>query len=752
MTNNKKINIDFDTVSKYLELTTQHENEHVHLQLFSDHAKNISPKHLAVNIKDVNTEVESYSNMGYGIFVTIHETDGQGRKNENIIKLRALVIDGDEGEMPTNFPIPPTFIVCRKNNPNKYHAYWLIADSDGNLYDAKEDTHAQRWSQLQQRLALYYGTDPKIKDLARVMRLPGTIHRKDPENPDMYKFHQINDPSKRYTMDEMEEAHPLTAEQQALLTKNKKDRYSAKRQKMHNNKAIKSQQFYDSEQEKIMFIHHLKHAEIAVSEKQGNHTTYTIACKGRDFGLSPKITLQLMQSHWNNRCQPPWDDEELLGIVSNAYEYAQNDIGCDTIDYQFSNLSWYERLDMTKSGSLKTHTSNAILILENWEELQNLLAYNELTNTMVLKKIPAWIDERDCQSAPRNINDSDIIKITDYIHHKFMPFPIAEKQMRDAVVVASQKKSFHPIKDMINSVEWDGTKRLDHWLNKATGCDDNEYTQAVGRKFIVAMVARVFHPGCKFDMMPVFEGKQGCGKSTLLKALAGEYFADSPPPLNSKDFLQYINQFWLIEWQELSVYNKSDVNTIKSIITTCTDKFRLPYAKLVDSYPRQCVFAATTNQENYLKDETGNRRFLPIKIGHDKIDIDYVKEIRSQLFAEALVAFKEKEKLYLEGKALEIAKSEQLNRHDSDILEDVFLEAIHKKEKIDKVNIDRITTLEVWHMLHSWTDNNKYNYDPRMQKRIRAFMTKLGWKPCKVIRDGKNLRGYKRPGVIDSKA
>jgi putative DNA primase/helicase len=165
----------------------------------------------------------------------------------------------------------------------------------------------------------------------------------------------------------------------------------------------------------------------------------------------------------------------------------------------------------------------------------------------------------------------------------------------------------------------------------------NRYTEAVGRCFMEGMVARVMRPGCKVDAMPIFEGAQGAGKSTALSIIGGEYFAEIHESITSKDFYIAITGKMLCEISELHAFRRAELERVKGIITTGTDRFRTPYGRYAVDHPRSCVFAGTTNSSDWNTDETGARRFWPVECG--EIDRDWLSENRQQLFAEAVARF-----------------------------------------------------------------------------------------------------------------
>lgn len=227
---------------------------------------------------------------------------------------------------------------------------------------------------------------------------------------------------------------------------------------------------------------------------------------------------------------------------------------------------------------------------------------------------------------------------------------VGKELVADAAHAVARKRAYHPIRDQLNAVAWDGVKRLDSWLVQHAGADDTPYVRTVGRKFIIGMVARVMKPGCKQDHTLVLSGRQGQNKSTACRVLAGpEYFSDTLPSIrgDKTDAIRHLQGKWLVELAEMAPSRKSEAEDLKAFLSGAIDRVQLPYAKFDEPFPRQCVFVGTTNEDQFLRDATGGRRFWPVAVTR-VIDVEALAAERDQLFAEAVAAFKAGEPWWLD--------------------------------------------------------------------------------------------------------
>lgn len=262
-------------------------------------------------------------------------------------------------------------------------------------------------------------------------------------------------------------------------------------------------------------------------------------------------------------------------------------------------------------------------------------------------------------------NNSDDNGLIDYVSRHYQ---LTGKQaLLDANDLAMSQNTFHPVREWLESLQWDGVERLDTMLVDYLGAEDNALTRAMTRKHFTAAVARVMRPGCKYDYVLTLIGPQGIGKSTLVKTMGGEWFDDSLTSIEGKEGMEQVRGKWLIEFGELTNYKKSTSEAYKAFISKQEDSYRPAFGRKVEIYPRQCVFFATTNESAFLKGDTGNRRFWTVECDRGEITKDVwsqLDEERGQLWAEAVQRYREGETLYLPRELEKAARQRQEDHNE----------------------------------------------------------------------------------------
>lgn len=331
-------------------------------------------------------------------------------------------------------------------------------------------------------------------------------------------------------------------------------------------------------------------------------------------------------------------------LVSERVEAAKED---------FTEENWEEQLTCKKDGTLQATIENIRLIMTHDEKLKERVGYNEFTHRNELLGDLTWrnIDEG------RVWNDDDDAALRHYLEHVY---GISQTSKTfDAFSIVTAQNRFNPITQYLDSLEWDGVKRLDRILCDYLGAEDTSYTRAVTRKTLCAAVARAYNPGCKFDNMLLLVGAQGLGKSYFVKQLGKDWFSDSLTTVLGKEAYEQLQGVWILEMGELAAAKKVEIEAIKHFISKQEDIFREAYGRRTAAYPRRCIFIGTTNDVECLRDRTGNRRFWPVNCYKAHKDLFEDLPI-DQIWAEAVVRYRAGEELYLKGELAEKAMQIQL--------------------------------------------------------------------------------------------
>lgn len=317
---------------------------------------------------------------------------------------------------------------------------------------------------------------------------------------------------------------------------------------------------------------------------------------------------------------------------------------------EVTELVW----DLDGKGNKQVTVNNFVNAFKSDPLLNGLLAYDMLKETIVFTR-PSFTAKGSKKGDL--VSDTDISIIKGRIER--MHGIYNDAKLNDAIEQVSSDNAFHPIKLYLESLTWDGVPRIDSFLVDYMGAEDNTYTREAFRKMLLAAVTRIYEPGRKFDTALVFYSEQGVGKSTLIQRLSKGWFNDSLTNLSGKESYEAIQFAWLVELAELSALRKSDVEAVKNFISKREDTYRGAYARRVKTHKRQCVFFGSTNDDEFLKDATGNRRFFPVEVKRTrKTRLIFEPEfdaIVDQLWAEAMEGYMLGEALTLSDEAEAIA-------------------------------------------------------------------------------------------------
>lgn len=405
-------------------------------------------------------------------------------------------------------------------------------------------------------------------------------------------------------------------------------------------------------------------------------------------------------------------------LNQERYEQAVQDFGAaDAPPATENDMNWIRKLQISPTtGAPAKTTDNILIILEHDPLIKGKLAFDEFANRgLVLGALP-W----NPSEGRRQWTDIDDAGLRHYVERTYGI--TGKEKIFDAVALCAHKHTFNEVREFLTGLKWDGVKRLDTAIIDYLGAEDTPYVRAATRKSIVAMVARAMNPGCKYDYMPILAGPQGLGKSTFLSILGQRWYSDSLQTFEGKEASEMIQGVWLNEVGELTGMTKSEANAVKQFLSRREDIYREPFGRRTKAFPRKCVFFGTTNDSEFLKDRTGNRRFWPIDVGlqqPSKSVFNQLGEEAPQILAEAFFYWQMGEPLYLTGEAEKEAREQQEIHRESSAKEGIIREFVERrvpvgwekkdiserrlywsgefgKVEVETVERDRICAAEIW--------------------------------------------------------
>lgn len=379
-----------------------------------------------------------------------------------------------------------------------------------------------------------------------------------------------------------------------------------------------------------------------------------------------------------------------------------------------SVTAMWEQLGLAMAGGGKpaANTDNVVRILAGWDAFKNMIWFDEFYGcyftTMNGKRPAEW-------------RDIDDIKMTVMLQREFGFLRINQETVSAGIRLRGHQCVRNEPKDWLASLRWDGKPRIDTFFSKYLGAIPTGYTAAVARNFWIGMVARIYRPGCQLDNMVILEGKQGIYKSKALEAIGGKWYMEASEEITSKDFFVAMAGKLVIEIADLDSFSRADTNRIKKVVTCRVDRYRQPYGRASQDHPRQSLFVGTTNEQHYLRDNTGARRFWPIQCG--QIDLELIKKDRDQVFAEAVVRYIAGEDWYKVPADATINEQEERRQYDE--WENIVALFIRESCQYETTMVDVATAVGV----------DKGHLDINVQRRLGAILRRMGW-VSKVVRKG----------------
>jgi putative DNA primase/helicase len=418
--------------------------------------------------------------------------------------------------------------------------------------------------------------------------------------------------------------------------------------------------------------------------------------------------------------------------------------------------SWLERLQRSKAGFPLPTLANALIIMANDPKFDGMLAHNTFTDRRMLMRPAPPPQDGDFEMPgpyPRPWRDEDVSLIQAYMQRvwadKFHRSTIA-----DAIQVASMEHRFHPITDWLDTLVWDGHKRIDNWLINVFDVETESeyekekkakilYHQMVGSRFLIAAVRRVRRPGCKFDSMLILEGPQRIGKSTAVLTLFGQqWFSDSvPPDLKNRDAAIALHGLWCLEFAEIEHLVRMEIETIKAFLSRAVDHYRPVHGRDFVDVPRQAVLVGTTNSDDYLRDPTGNSRMWPVRCR--SADIAWLTINRDQLWAEACSREASGQEIWLDDVS---AQTEAASATAARMSDEVWEPAILKWLTNPETNMaEPITAARV---LELALGMSKDKMTKAASMRVGSVLRANGWVRHVTKTEGVSMRVWRMPDEV----
>lgn len=483
-----------------------------------------------------------------------------------------------------------------------------------------------------------------------------------------------------------------------------------------------------------------------VAAGQRNQMLFRFACMMQAKGASDQSVFAATMAENESSCSPPLTEQEVRIIVSSATKYdkgkpihidSEGVATRENKDDVIGNPEWvlnFLDCNHDKDGNIKSvkqFVHNFEIVMDKDDRFAGKIRFNEFAQQLYLCGNVPWEKEDNCRAWSSH-DDSALFSLIQ------ADYGLKSRQdFADALKNVSMRNKFHPVRELLDSLTWDGKEHIRSLLPEYLGAEDSDYTYQVMRLWMLGAVSRVYKPGSKFDYTIILQGSQGIGKSTFLKlmALDDSWFNDSLDSLDSDKAVQSLTGSWIIELAELKSLARTagGVESVKRFLTATQDKYRIPYERRADTFYRQCVFAGTTNKDDFLQDETGNRRFLIVRTGVKKpsksLFVPEIMDTIKQAWAEVVNIWKnEKPQLLLPESCMQEAKELQEANMADDGKRGIIQEYLEGKTQV--------CAREIWEKALG------ENVSPRKYQiaEINDIIAKVpGWKKLKSPR---NFEGY----------
>ena len=504
----------------------------------------------------------------------------------------------------------------------------------------------------------------------------------------------------------------------------------------------------------------------AIQGSDGSKATFNAARKIADFlgaAATEEEVLRYLSTYYNPRCQPPWSESELrhkakdglnartknpMPTAAPSDRVAQkvtpteiDDLSSETPTHAYKPKKTareiFGDLLLNKDGAPKpTAHSIGYILFENFAPI---IRFDSFTDSVMVHGSLPWSGK-----FPRVWEENDTIRAVMWLEGSMAMSAVSTRKVQEIILAVGRLGEYDSYQEYMDALpEWDGVDRLSTWLVSYFGAMPSRYTKLVGRSVLLSMVARCYEPGAKVDTMMVLEGAQGIRKSTAVNAMAlsDDWYMPTIPDVESKDSLMLLQGKTVVEIGEMAAFEFSKTSKAKDFVTMKEDKFRPPYQSNVVTRGRRCIFVGTTNRDDYLRDATGNRRYLPIRC-HKTLDVDLFNKEKGQLLAQARKAYREGEK-WFSKELQDLAQSQQKKRVAEDPWQDTVLRycVAGIRRYSDGVAGRKFISM---HELLGAVGVSEDKVDRKNTRRIKDIMTGLGWEDKRVCRSRAGKQVYVR--------
>jgi len=471
----------------------------------------------------------------------------------------------------------------------------------------------------------------------------------------------------------------------------------------------------------------LKNGPRRFSDGGRNDALTSLAGSMRKRGMPVEAIQAALRATNNIQCVPPLEDDEVDKIAASVSRYEPSDLDAELAAAAATvGDAWYNRLARNTQEKPLASLANIAIAINGHKDLCDVFRWNARAQSVYVVREPPW--HRD-QLLPRPSSENDMLELAFFLG-ELWGTSIALRDTRDAISGVAARTPFDPVKDYLESLVWDGVRRLPTWLQTYCDVEDSEHVRLVGERWLLSAVARTFKPGCKVDHILLLEGAQGDGKSTVAQVLAvkpHDWYTDDISDFGTVKAAEQLQGKWVVELAELAAIRSRDANTTKSFITRNADNFRTPYAQTTTVRPRMCVFIGTTNPGAHLVDPTGARRFWLVKT-RGLCDTTKLAADRDQLWAEAVHMFAQGAPWYPDRTEAEL----HAEAAEAAQVEDLWQTIVERLlEERAAVTLDHVRS----HLEIPLSDT------PRHSRQLSDLMRRCGWTPLnKKMKGGRTER------------